>query len=144
VLWAATVRVGPLPMRFFAVAEPGREIVTGTPLSPRAVRLDGSHVSVRARKASFEVELEENGGVETLHAGGTLWTRKQAGIPALVTGTVGGRRHAVEARAVVDDSAGYHPRHTRWLWSAGVGTTLDGRPVGWNLVSGLNDEPHGS
>jgi hypothetical protein len=37
-----------------------------------------------------------------------------------------------------DESAGYHPRHTVWSWSAGVGTA-GGRPVGWNLVSGIND-----
>jgi hypothetical protein len=143
-LCAAAVRVGPLPMRFFAVAERGRPIVTGTPPWPRAIVLDGPRVSVRARRASFDVELEENGGIETAHAGGTMWTRKQAGIRARMTGVVEGRRYEVEARAVVDDTAGYHPRQTRWLWSAGVGTTLDGTRVGWNLVSGINDEPHGS
>jgi hypothetical protein len=26
-----------------------------------------------------------------------------------------------------------------WSWSAGVGRTDDGRSVGWNLVSGIND-----
>jgi hypothetical protein len=143
-LCAAAVRVGPLPMRFFAVAEPGRPIVDATPLWPRAVVLDGSRVSVRTRRASFEVQIEEDGGVETLHAGGTQWTRKQAGIRARVTGVVGERRHDIDARAVVDDTAGYHPRQTRWLWSAGVGTTREGSRVGWNLVSGINDEPHGS
>jgi len=141
---AAAVRVGPLPMRFFAVAEPGRPIVTATPLWPRAIVLDGPRVSVRTRTVSIDIELDENRGIETLHAGGTMWTRKQAGIRARVTGTLDGRRHEIDAHAVVDDSAGFHPRHTRWLWSAGVGTTVDGSRVGWNVVSGINDEPHGS
>ena len=45
---------------------------------------------------------------------------------------------------MVDDSAGYHPRHTVWRWSAGVGRAADGRRVGWNLVSGLHDGQSGS
>ena len=47
-------------------------------------------------------------------------------------------------RGVVDDSAGYHARHTVWSWSAGVGTSADGRPVGWNLVTGVHDAPEAS
>ena len=34
--------------------------------------------------------------------------------------------------------------HTVWDWSAGVGRTTDGRDVGWNLVSGINDPPQRS
>ncbi|HTX46028.1 MAG TPA: DUF2804 family protein, partial [Solirubrobacteraceae bacterium] len=48
------------------------------------------------------------------------------------------------ARAVIDDTAGYYERHTRWRWSAGVGTAADGRSLAWNLVSGVNDPPVGS
>ena len=42
---------------------------------------------------------------------------------------------------VEDESEGYHPHHTVWSWSAGVGKATDGRSVGWNLVSGINDPP---
>jgi hypothetical protein len=45
---------------------------------------------------------------------------------------------------MIDESAGYHRRHTAWLWSAGVGTARDGRPVGWNLVTGINDPERNS
>jgi hypothetical protein len=55
---------------------------------------------------------------------------------------VGDRR--IEARAIVDDTAAYYPRHTSWLWSAGVGTDVRGREVAWNLVEGVNDPPTGS
>ena len=34
--------------------------------------------------------------------------------------------------------------HTVWSWSAGVGETADGRAIGWNLVSGINDPPERS
>jgi hypothetical protein len=52
--------------------------------------------------------------------------------------------YSVSCRAVVDDTAGYHRRHTAWTWSAGVGTAADGRNIGWNLVTGVNDPPTGS
>ena len=41
----------------------------------------------------------------------------------------------------VDESAGYHARHTAWRWSAGIGRTDDGRRVAWNLVDGVHDAP---
>ena len=50
----------------------------------------------------------------------------------------------VRARAVIDDTAGYHARRTEWWWSAGVGQSADGRALAWNLVSGVNDPPSGS
>ena len=57
---------------------------------------------------------------------------------------IGERRWRVKARGVEDESAGYHPHHTVWSWSAGVGVATDGRSVGWNLVSGINDPPERS
>jgi hypothetical protein len=68
-----------------------------------------------------------------------VWTRKRADVPVQCDVRVGERRWQVEARGMEDESAGYHPRHTVWSWSAGVGRTRDGRSVGWNLVSGIND-----
>jgi hypothetical protein len=53
---------------------------------------------------------------------------------------VDGREYPIDAAAgFVDESAGYHHRHTVWKWSAGVGRTADGRRVGWNLVAGVHD-----
>ena len=40
---------------------------------------------------------------------------------------------------MIDDTAAYYERHTRWRWSAGVGHVSDGRAVAWNLVEGVND-----
>jgi hypothetical protein len=73
-------------------------------------------------------------------AGGYVWTRKRV-VPVRCDVRVGDRSLEVEAIGVEDESAGYHPRHTVWSWSAGVGTLTDGRPVGWNLVEGVNDPP---
>jgi hypothetical protein len=55
-----------------------------------------------------------------------------------------GQARSLDARALIDESAGYHARVTAWAWSAGVGTTRDGRPVAWNLVDGLHDAPRNS
>jgi hypothetical protein len=52
-----------------------------------------------------------------------------------------GTRHEVDGVAFIDDSAGYHDRHSEWKWSAGNGFTSDGRTVSWNLVTGVHDAP---
>lgn len=74
---------------------------------------------------------------------GFVWTRKRI-VEVDVDVRLGGRRIRCKARGVEDESAGYHPRHTVWSWSAGVGTLVDGRDVGWNLVEGVNDPPERS
>jgi hypothetical protein len=74
-----------------------------------------------------------------------VWTRKQAGVRAQGTLTIGGGSpRSIEALAVIDDTAGYHARETEWWWSAGVGTGEDGAALAWNLVAGVNDPPTGS
>jgi len=76
---------------------------------------------------------------------GYAWTRKQGGIA--VTGALDlgdGRLRPIQARAIVDDTAAYYQRHTRWRWSAGVGISAAGRALAWNLVDGVNDPASGS
>jgi hypothetical protein len=73
-----------------------------------------------------------------------VWTRKQAGAPARGQVRVGSRMYSLSCGAVVDDTAGYHQRHTSWVWSAGVGRGTGGERVGWNLVTGVNDSEHDS
>ena len=45
---------------------------------------------------------------------------------------------------MIDDTAGYHARHTEWWWAAGVGRSRAGADVAWNLVTGVNDPPRRS
>ncbi len=73
--------------------------------------------------------------------GAYVWTRKRVAPVSCDVRLPGGRRVRAEMRGLEDESAGYHPRHTVWSWSAGVGMALDGRAVGWNLVEGVNDPP---
>jgi Protein of unknown function (DUF2804) len=144
----ASVRVGRARQSFWAVWDrrDGR-LYERTALGAAGVRLGPGTVSVGAGEVRIELVLEEQPGIECVcHSGDAYaWTRKQGGIAASGTVTLPGRPPiAVHAAAVVDDTAGYHQRHTRWRWSAGVGHAADGRPVAWNLVEGVNDPPRGS
>ncbi len=140
-LCAGDARVGPLPRRWWAVALPDGTLVEGS----RGVRLSPGHVVVRG---VIDLSIEETEGFEITSrtaGGNSIWTRKQGGVRA--RGRVrlpGGGSRQVDARAIVDDSAGYHDRHTFWRWSAGVGVAEDGAAVAWNLVDGIHDAPGAS
>jgi Protein of unknown function (DUF2804) len=141
------VHIGPIPQRFWAVAERDRPIVTRTTLGAGGVRIEGSRATVDSGAVRIDLEVEESGGIETVHPSGRsgrVWTRKQAGVPVRGEVLVDGRRHRLDALGVVDDTAGYHQRHTVWRWCAGAGHLADGRTVGWNLVTGVNDASTGS
>jgi hypothetical protein len=103
-------------------------------------------VSVADADVTVDLELAEVPGIETVCGSGSSygWTRKQGGIRARGLVRVSGRDVPLDARAVVDDTAAYYERHTRWRWSAGVGLASDGRELAWNLVSGVNDPTRGS
>ena len=141
-LCVGEARVGPLPLRWWAVALPDGSLFELTTNSRGGVRMEGSRVSVNAEHVRIGLELEEREGVETASAAGAsyTWTRKQAGVPVRGSVTLGGRERRIDGPAgVIDDSAGYHPRRTSWRWSAGVGRTDGGHAIGWNLVDGVHD-----
>ena len=141
------VRIGPLRQRFWAIAERGRPIVARTTHRAAGVRVAGAHATVASGDVRIELEVDEAGAVETVHPSGRsgyVWTRKQAGVPVRGEAVVNGRRHPIDALGVVDETAGYHQRHTAWRWCAGGGRLEDGRRVGWNLVTGVNDAAEGS
>jgi Domain of unknown function (DUF2804), C-terminal len=148
-LCAALVRVGRARQAFWAVLDrrTGRlSERTRTGRGGGEVALPPGRVIVRDRGVEVDITLEETAGTETVCPAGDAyaWTRKQGGIAAHGTVRLGDEAIAVRARAVVDDTAAYYPRHSAWRWSAGVGTSRDGRPVAWNLVAGVNDPPAGS
>ena len=141
-LCVGDARIGPIPIRWWAIAEPGRPLREGR----RGISLTPGEVRVKDGSTEISLELDEAPPVETATAyGGTFaWTAKQADVPARGVVTFDGHERAVDSRAVIDVSAGYHPRHTVWKWSAGVGRLEDGRSVGWNLVTGIHDSPEAS
>lgn len=116
---------------------------------PWALGSDDAGVVTRIDAGEFSATLRVGEGrwaesVCPTGEGGYVWTRKRAAPVVCQLRLPEGRRIEVEARGVEDESAGYHPRHTVWSWSAGVGTAVDGRELGWNLVSGINDPPERS
>jgi hypothetical protein len=67
-------------------------------------------------------------------------TVKQAGLHARGEVLLDGRRLSIEhARACVDWTEGFFPRHTRWQWATGAGDSTGGVPVGFNLALGVHD-----
>ncbi|HTB69792.1 MAG TPA: DUF2804 family protein [Solirubrobacteraceae bacterium] len=147
---AALVQVGLARQSFWALyLREGGERRERTRLLPRRreLQLPAGRLALRDRGVALELRLDEDDGFEALcaHGGAHVWTRKQAGIAASGTLAIDGApAREVRARAVIDDTAGYHARHTEWWWSAGVGQSPDGEALAWNLVSGVNDPPRGS
>lgn len=165
-LCVGDARIGPVPQRWWAIALPDGDLRERTTFGRGGVAVSGSHLRVQARGVRIELELDESPGVEVLspvsrpgtdsrptvgnrrEAGSDgaghpyIWTRKQACVGVHGAVELDGRRHTIDGDwGFIDDSAGYHARHTTWSWSAGVGTAADGRRIGWNLVNGIHDDP---
>jgi len=147
-LCVATVRIGRGRQSFWAVWDRRDARLHERTAPGRAgVVLRPGSVSVRARDVRIELTLDEQPGVESVCVSGDGygWTRKQGGVAARGTVTLPGAAPvASDALAVIDDTAAYYARHTRWRWCAGVGHALDGRALAWNLVEGVNDPASGS
>jgi hypothetical protein len=136
-LCAADVRIAGLPQGFWATWD-RRDLREKTVFRPGAVTLADDH----ARFGPAALRLEPDGApmaVTSRHGESYIWTRKQ---PVRAEGTVDGR--PVALRGLIDDSAGYHARHTCWRWSAGLGRARSGEHVAWNLVEGVHDAPAAS
>ena len=147
---AARVQVGPARQSFWALyvrEESSLRERTHMLRGRGAVQLGAGSLRVRDAGVALELSLHERSPVDArcLHQGRKVWTRKQAGVGAAGTLALDGAApRGIAARAVIDDTAGYHAHHTEWWWSAGVGTGHDGQALAWNLVSGVNDPPRGS
>jgi hypothetical protein len=146
-LCVADARIGPVPQRWWAVTFPDGTLRERSTVGRGGVSFDGARVRVDAKGVRIDLELSEGDAVEVVSPAGEsyIWTAKQAAVPVRGHVTVDGERHELDTDAAfIDDSAGYHPRHTAWKWSAGVGRLDDGRRVGWNLVTGVHDSPERS
>ena len=144
---AGDAHIGPVHQRFWAVATPDGRLREKTALlGSGGVRISGPEVAIDGRGVRARLRVEESEAVETLsrHGDSYIWTGKQGGVRVSGLVELDGQPIQFDARGVVDDSAGYHARHTVWSWSAGVGVATDGRPVAWNLVTGVHDAPEHS
>jgi hypothetical protein len=129
--------VAGIRQRWWAVALPDGTLVEGS---------GGVRAGLGGARPEVEVELQmrEGDGVEVVspHGRSWVWTRKQAGVPVHGHVRIAGDTFGLDGdHGFVDESAGYHARHTTWRWSAGIGRAVDGRAVAWNLVDGVHDTP---
>ncbi|MBD0283045.1 MAG: DUF2804 family protein [Thermoleophilaceae bacterium] len=139
--------VAGLRRRWCAVALPDGTLRENTGSRRAGVRLAPGGVRVRSEALALELSLDEGPGVEVAspHGRQWIWTRKQACVAVRGRLWLEGREWALAGHdAFVDDSAGYHARHTRWRWSAGLGRAATGERVAWNLVEGVHDAPEAS
>jgi hypothetical protein len=146
-LCAARVRIGVVPIAWWAVWDrAGGRLVQRDAFGRGGVELSPRRLRVRGRAVQLDLALGTGAPVEVVspHGDQHIWTRKRAGVPARGWVSLDGTRRELELRAVVDESAGYHARHTAWRWSAGVGTAASGAAVAWNLVDGIHDGPERS
>jgi hypothetical protein len=107
----------------------------------RELTIEGDRLELASGPVRVSLRLGESVPVEVVCPSGRGWgwTRKRAGVPLTGSIETGDRRWEVDGVGVDDQSAGYQARHTRWSWSAGVGTAADGRALAWNLTAGIND-----
>jgi Protein of unknown function (DUF2804) len=148
-LCAARAEVGPLTQSFWVLWDRrARRQWAHTALRPgsREVTLEGPRLEIDGPGLRASLRFGDCAAIETTCPSGrsTAWTRKRVGMPVEGTVEVPGRRWEIAGRGVDDESAGHHRRHTSWRWSAGVGESVDGKALAWNLVEGINDPPSGS
>ncbi|MGE4427885.1 MAG: DUF2804 family protein [Solirubrobacteraceae bacterium] len=150
-LCVGVVRIGVAHQAFWAVWDrTAGDLHERTTLLGGGVSLPPGGVLVRRSDVDIDLAFDEDpsgvDGVETVtpYGAGYAWTVKRAAVPITGRVRVGGLEHRIDALAVVDDSAGFPPRHTEWRWSAGVGRDDAGRTIGWNLVAGVHDDPAAS
>jgi hypothetical protein len=149
-LGACKIQVGPFPQTFWTLLDRDRgEAHDHTRMIRGEISFEGETLTLEAGEVRAEVTLGAGGeAIEAVCGSGEsgyAWTRKRSGVEVSGTIEIGERGwHVDGARGMDDQSAGYHQRHTDWLWSAGVGSSRDGRELAWNLVTGINDPARGS
>ena len=140
-------RVAGMPQRWWAVALPDGTLHEWTGAGRGGVDLAPGRARVETDAVSIDLALDEGPGVEVVSpsGGSYIWTSKQAPVRARGLVRVGEREWRVDGDEVfVDESAGYHRRHTVWRWSAGIGRAESGATVAWNLVAGVHDSARAS
>lgn len=148
-LCAARAEIGPATQSFWVLwdRERRQQWAHTSPLpGSREVSFGGPRLEIDGPGLRASLELGEVAPIEATCPSGKsqAWTRKRAGMSVTGTVEVPGRRWQIDGRGIDDESAGHHQRHTSWRWSAGIGESVEGRNLAWNLVEGINDPPQGS
>src|SRR6266511_819380 len=108
-LCAGTVRVGPMRQCFWAVWDPRERLMRERTrlVKTGAVRIAGARLEVRDEDVMIGLGLDDGPPVEVVspHGSEYIWTRKRGGVRARGVVALGGEERALDACAVVDESA---------------------------------------
>jgi hypothetical protein len=146
-LCAAQVNVGLIAQEYWGVWDRGeRRFWQRTNYVARKVTLGPRHVTIDERDVDVDLPFEPNDEFEVYRPEGQayVWSRKSFATRATAQVRLGGRTLRLPGAVFVDVNAGYHPRQTRWRWSAGAGVDQHGRGVAWNAIVGLFDSAQAS
>jgi Protein of unknown function (DUF2804) len=147
VVCAARVHVGPLGQEYWGVWDRrARRSRQRTRWLARRIELQDRRLTIEDGDVSIDLPFVPDDEFEVYRpeGGGYIWSRKQFCARATATVRLGSTTWRPQGAAFVDVNAGYHPRHTRWRWSAGAGIDQHGRAVAWNAIVGLFDTPRHS
>jgi hypothetical protein len=146
-LCAAQVHVGLLAQEYWGVWDRReKRFWERTNYVTRRVSLLPMRVTVDERDVAVDLPFAPDHEFEVYRPEGKayIWSRKQFAVSATAEIRLGARTLRPQGAVFVDVNAGYHPRRTRWRWSAGAGLDQQGRHVAWNAIVGLFDTPQNS
>jgi hypothetical protein len=144
---AARVHVGPITQEYWGVWDRQQKLFRqSSHVLARRVSLGADKVAVEDGDVSIDVPIRADDEFEVYRpqGGAYIWSRKQLCVETTAAVGRGSRRLRPLGTVLVDVAAGYHPRLTRWRWSAGMGKDQRGRAVAWNVIVGLFDSVHAS
>jgi len=147
VLCANQVHVGPIAQEYWGVLDRAdKRFVQRTNYLTRKVSLSPTRMRIGERDVAVDLPIQPDDEFEVYRPEGKAytWSRKQFVARVIAEIRLGTRTLRPEAAVFVDIQAGYHPRSTRWRWSAGAGLDQHGRRVAWNAIVGLADSPKNS
>lgn len=121
---------------------PGARLALTRPVGSRRYTLavDTSRASIRATLDTQNAPLPVV-ALSPVSGGAVNVTTKRVLMAAHGALSVDGESYRFDdAHGGMDYTNGLLARETSWRWAMGMGMAQDGRPVGFNLVAGFNDE----
>jgi hypothetical protein len=146
-LCAAQVHVGLIAQEYWGVWDrAAKRFWQRTNYVTRKVTLAPRRVTIAERDVAVDLPFEPTDEFEVYRPEGQayVWSSKAFAPRATVQVRLGSRTLGPTGAVFVDVNAGYHPRRTRWRWSAGAGLDQRGRAVAWNVIVGLFDSAQAS
>jgi Domain of unknown function (DUF2804), C-terminal/Domain of unknown function (DUF2804), N-terminal len=111
------------------------------------IKIAGNRISAKGKNISLEATLDTESTAPLrlcTRAGYRGWVYTEKTSPVRINGEIeyDGNKINIASpdyMALIDWSAGFMRRNTYWNWAAIAGTLSDGRSIGLNLASGVNE-----